>query len=306
MASVFGGSRIFSSERQELNEAKVEEAEAKVEYAEAKVKDTEAKIEEPKVDDPKSDDAKIEEPSKTETKGIGFRQNSFVKEASDSSNNTGRSASVFGTGGSASANGSGGSSSNGSRAISVFSRTGVSGSSSSGVFGRKTSSTASVGDAKQTLEVEESKLNEGYESKDFLWPVKKGKVTSLYGWRTRKRFHDGIDIAAPSGTPIFAAKGGKVVYSANKIGGYGNMVVIKHENKYYTVYAHNRVNKVSKGDMVRKGEVIAELGNSGRSRGPHLHFEIRKGKYSVDPMKYFNYAGHENKNRNYGFIHEFK
>ena len=155
------------------------------------------------------------------------------------------------------------------------------------------------------MEIDESQLKENYQSSDYLWPVKKGKITSLYGWRTKKRFHDGIDIAAPKGTPILAAKGGTVVYSTNKISGYGNMVVIKHENRYYTVYAHNRVNKVSKGDRVRKGEVIAELGNSGRARGPHLHFEIRKGKYSVDPMKYFNYAGPK-KNRKHGFIHEFK
>lgn len=292
MGAVFGGAKIFSSEKQESNEAKDE---AKVEVA---------KVEESKNEISKTESSIASEPEKRETSSFGFKQSSFVKEVNESPNNSGRSPSVFGTG---SINGASQTAPDGSRAISVFSRSaGSSGSGSASVFGRKASSTASAGLTRQTLEVEESKLNEAYESKDFLWPVKKGKVTSLYGWRTRKRFHDGIDIAAPSGTPILAAKGGKVVYSANKIGGYGNMVVIKHDNKYYTVYAHNRINKVSKGDMVRKGEVIAELGNSGKSRGPHLHFEIRKGKYSVDPMKYFNYAGSENKNRNYGFIHEFK
>lgn len=155
---------------------------------------------------------------------------------------------------------------------------------------------------KQVIEVQEDDLKADYSGKEFLWPVETGQVSSFYGWRSSKRFHDGIDISAPKGTQVYAAKDGKVVYSGNKISGYGNMIVLKHESKIYSVYAHNSVNKVSKGDIVKKGDTIALVGNTGRSRGPHLHFEIRKEKYSVDPLKYYTYSD----KRKYGFVHEFK
>ncbi|MEI6093050.1 MAG: M23 family metallopeptidase [bacterium] len=157
-------------------------------------------------------------------------------------------------------------------------------------------------DDKEVIEVKEDDLKEDYSGKEFLWPVETGQVSSFYGWRSSKRFHDGIDISAPKGTKVFAAKDGKVVYSGNKISGYGNMIVLKHESKIYSVYAHNSVNKVSNDDVVKKGDVIALVGKTGRARGPHLHFEIRKEKYSVDPLKYFTYSD----KRKYGFVHEFK
>ena len=109
----------------------------------------------------------------------------------------------------------------------------------------------------------------------FAWPVPQFyKVSSHFGQRGRKH-HDGIDIPAPSGTPIVAVDQGVVVYSDNGIRGYGNMIVIAHSDDIFTVYAHNRKNKVDKGDKVKRGEMIAEIGNTGRSTGPHLHFEIR-------------------------------
>jgi murein DD-endopeptidase MepM/ murein hydrolase activator NlpD len=123
-------------------------------------------------------------------------------------------------------------------------------------------------------------------SSGFIWPAQKGYISSYYGWRTSTRFHDGIDIAAPTGTKIYASKGGKVKYSANKISGYGKMVVIKHNDTYSSVYAHNSRNLVKKGDYVKQGQVIALMGSTGHSTGPHLHFEIRKGKYSQDPLKH--------------------
>ena len=121
-----------------------------------------------------------------------------------------------------------------------------------------------------------------------MWPVAGGKINSFYGWRTGKRFHDGIDIMAPSGTKVFASKSGEVIYSSNRIRGYGNMIVIRHNAGYSSVYSHNKINLVKKGDVVRQGDVIAQVGSTGHSSGPHLHFEIRKGKYSVDPLKYLN------------------
>ncbi|MEI6079559.1 MAG: M23 family metallopeptidase [bacterium] len=192
-----------------------------------------------------------------------------------------------------------------SRASSVFlgRKAGATKAGAVGVFGGKAQAEES---SKEVTEVKEEDLKENYSGKDFLWPVEKGKVSSYYGWRSSKKFHDGIDISAPSGTKIFAVKSGKIVYSGNKISGYGNMVVVKHDTKLYTVYAHCRTTKVSKGDSVSKGQTIAEVGNTGHSHGPHLHFEVRKGKYSVDPMTYFTYLEDKKGGRKHGFVHEFK
>lgn len=117
------------------------------------------------------------------------------------------------------------------------------------------------------------------------WPVEGGVIFSDFGTRSGQ-FHEGIDISAKPGTAICAAADGKVVYSDDKIHGYGNMIVIKHAGNLSTVYAHNRVNLVKEGDFVRRGQKIAELGQTGKASGPHLHFEVRAGKEAVDPLKY--------------------
>lgn len=120
----------------------------------------------------------------------------------------------------------------------------------------------------------------------FLWPVPHFyKVSSSFGPRGRKH-HDGIDIPAPKGTPIVAVDTGVVIYSDNGIRGYGNMIVIAHGDDIFTVYAHNKKNKVDKGDKVEKGEVIAQIGNTGRSTGPHLHFEIRVKNKVRNPAQF--------------------
>jgi len=116
-------------------------------------------------------------------------------------------------------------------------------------------------------------------------PVPGGIVTSGFGPRDG-RMHEGLDISAEPGTPVLAAKDGKVVYSDNAIHGYGNMIIIKHAGNLTTIYAHNRVNLVSAGDFVKKGEKIAEVGATGRATGPHLHFEVRLGEKPVDPQRY--------------------
>ena len=118
----------------------------------------------------------------------------------------------------------------------------------------------------------------------FIWPVK-GPVTSWFGAR-KGRPHDGIDIAAPKGTPIRAAEKGKVIYSDNGISGYGNLIIIQHSGGFHTVYGHNARNRVDVDERVNKAQVIAEVGNTGRSSGYHLHFEIRKNERAVDPMDY--------------------
>jgi len=118
----------------------------------------------------------------------------------------------------------------------------------------------------------------------FVWPVK-GRVTSGFGLRDGRR-HEGIDIEAPRGTPVVAAEAGKVVYSGNGIRGFGNLIIIEHPKQFSTVYAHNEKNLVAVDASVRKGQRIATVGDTGRSQGCHLHFEIRKKVKPMDPMHY--------------------
>jgi murein DD-endopeptidase MepM/ murein hydrolase activator NlpD len=115
----------------------------------------------------------------------------------------------------------------------------------------------------------------------FAWPIH-GKVTSRFGWR-RSRMHEGIDIAARSGSSVHASEAGHVIF-ASRLGGYGNVVVVRHGKVYETVYAHNRRFHVKKGTRVRKGDVIAEVGQTGNASAPHVHFEIRRHDDPRDPL----------------------
>ncbi len=126
----------------------------------------------------------------------------------------------------------------------------------------------------------------GSAPKKILWPVPGGKLYSRFGMRNG-RMHEGIDISAKQGTPVLAAADGKVTYSDNTIRGYGNMIVIKHAGNLSTVYAHNKRNLVKAGRIVKRGQKIAEVGQTGRATGPHLHFEVRVGKRAVNPMNYY-------------------
>ncbi len=124
----------------------------------------------------------------------------------------------------------------------------------------------------------------------LLWPVNGAHLSSRFGKRWSS-FHEGMDLAGPMGVPIRAAHDGVVVYSDDGLRGYGNLVVVKGEG-LLTVYGHNRSNVVERGDRVRKGEVLAYLGNTGKSTGPHLHYETRirdnKGKFvAVDPLAFY-------------------
>lgn len=121
------------------------------------------------------------------------------------------------------------------------------------------------------------------DTEPFLWPVR-GTINSGYGARGSS-FHDGIDIAAPEGTPIQAIERGEVIY-ADQLRGYGNIVIVRHPGGITSVYAHNQVNLVRDGQQVSKGEVIAKVGSTGRVTGPHLHLEIRKNNAAQDPLRY--------------------
>ncbi len=120
------------------------------------------------------------------------------------------------------------------------------------------------------------------------WPLKKGRLVSRFGPRWSS-FHDGIDFAAPTGTPVYAAHSGRVSYVGQRLRGYGKLVLIRGNDGLITVYAHNSRIRVRKGERVSRGERIADVGSTGKSSGPHLHFEVRmkdrRGRYvAVDPL----------------------
>jgi murein DD-endopeptidase MepM/ murein hydrolase activator NlpD len=117
---------------------------------------------------------------------------------------------------------------------------------------------------------------------DFLWPVN-GKVIGKYGPIDQWRRRDGIDIAARRGAPVLAAQDGIVAYAGSGIRGYGEMILLRHDQGYITTYAHNASLLVEVGDVVRRGQVIARVGDSGDATQAMLHFELRKGRQPIDP-----------------------
>jgi murein DD-endopeptidase MepM/ murein hydrolase activator NlpD len=119
----------------------------------------------------------------------------------------------------------------------------------------------------------------------FAWPLQ-GAILSNYGPTSKGQHNDGINIAAPAGTPIKASESGVVVYAGNEIRGFGNLILLKHEGGLMTAYAHNEVLLVGRGAVVRRGQDIARVGNSGGVSQPQLHFEIRKNGKAVDPNPY--------------------
>lgn len=117
----------------------------------------------------------------------------------------------------------------------------------------------------------------------FVWPVR-GAIVAEYGGGELGKRNDGINIAAPAGTPVRAAADGEVVYRGSELEGFGNLLLVKHADGFVTAYAHNNSMLVKKGDVVRKGQVIAKVGQTGSVTTPQLHFEIRQKLKSVDPV----------------------
>ena len=122
----------------------------------------------------------------------------------------------------------------------------------------------------------------------------RARISSDFGMRKdpftgRSAFHDGIDLAAPRGTEITAIRGGEVVYSGWQ-GGYGNTVVVRHEDGLESVYGHTSKIHVSAGDTIQAGTVIANVGSTGRSTGPHLHLEVRRHGKAVNPLPHLENA----------------
>ena len=121
--------------------------------------------------------------------------------------------------------------------------------------------------------------SEGLAAK-FIWPHN-GKVISQF----KPGVNKGIDLEAKVGDPVIASQSGKVVYSGNALRGYGNLIIVKHDNNLLTAYAHNQTLLVKEGDAVKAGQRIAEAGQSDADR-PKLHFEVRKAGKPVNPLEY--------------------
>jgi len=139
----------------------------------------------------------------------------------------------------------------------------------------------------QKLFIPKSVVGKGFNNeRNIIWPVY-GTISSLYGWRVHPitkeySFHKGIDLAAPTGTPVFCVEAGKVKFVGVN-GGYGLMVEIESSKDSY-VYGHLSQINVYENQYVEKGEMIARVGNTGLSTGPHLHFEVKKADTSYDPL----------------------
>lgn len=136
-------------------------------------------------------------------------------------------------------------------------------------------------DVSKEVQAEESLAN-GY----FVQPAS-GVLTSKFGIRGDRQ-HNGIDIGADTGTDVFAADGGVVVYAA-PCGGYGNYIVIDHGNGFRTAYGHLDEILAENGDTVKAKQLVGRVGSTGNSTGPHLHFEVKSGETFIDPLDYVAY-----------------
>lgn len=128
---------------------------------------------------------------------------------------------------------------------------------------------------------------------EFGFAPVSGQMTSPFGWRVdpmtgSQRFHGGIDLAASSGVPVYAPQAGYVLFSGY-YGGYGNVVVLNHGHSLYTLYGHNSQLLVNAGEAVYRGQAISRVGSTGRSTGPHLHFEVHYNGQYINPITYLSY-----------------
>jgi murein DD-endopeptidase MepM/ murein hydrolase activator NlpD len=119
--------------------------------------------------------------------------------------------------------------------------------------------------------------------KGFVWPAR-GEVVAEYGPLAKGQHNDGINIAAPRGSPVRAAENGVVAYVGNELKGFGNLLLVKHADGWITAYAHVDQMSVRKGEAVRRGQPIATVGSSGSVTSPQLHFEMRRGTEAVNPL----------------------
>ncbi len=118
----------------------------------------------------------------------------------------------------------------------------------------------------------------------FIWPIR-GRILSSYGPKGEGLHNDGINIAAPRGSPVHAAGSGTVAYAGNELRGFGNLLLIRHAGGWVTAYAHNQKLLVRRGQKVRQGQAIARVGSTGSVIQSQLHFEIRRGRRAINPAR---------------------
>ena len=158
-------------------------------------------------------------------------------------------------------------------------------SSSFSFWKKSTSTTKTTAKKATTTKKYTPKKVTTYRKSKFAWPLK-GKIISPYGTIGKGRNNDGINIKAKLGEAVKAADAGTVAYAGNELKGFGNLILIKHNDGWITAYAHNDRLFVKKGQKVRKGEKIAAAGSTGGVNTPQLHFEIRSGTKALNPMNY--------------------
>lgn len=145
----------------------------------------------------------------------------------------------------------------------------------------------------KTLYSNSRNISSRFGNKIFSWPVPSSKsISSNYG-RRRRSFHDGIDITAPIGSHIIAASDGKILFNG-RLRGYGKVIIVSHANNFHTVYGHLKRSYARKGQRVAEGEVIGQVGMTGKTSGPHLHFEVRFKNKILNPAHYLKWLPNQN------------
>ena len=120
-----------------------------------------------------------------------------------------------------------------------------------------------------------------------MWPLLGHfRISQEFRTTDEGRPHDGIDLPAPVGTKIVAPEDGRVVYSGSKFNGYGKLIILEHRHGLSTLYGHLSKIYVKPGQFIQKGKTIGRVGKTGRASAPHLHFEVRKNRIPVDPLRY--------------------
>jgi len=113
-----------------------------------------------------------------------------------------------------------------------------------------------------------------------------GKIISNFGAKKSGLHNDGVNIAAPRGAPVKSAENGVVVYAGNALKGSGNLILVRHENRWMSAYGHLEQINVRKGQVIKRGSVIGEVGSTGSVSTPQLHFELRRGTSALNPVRY--------------------
>jgi murein DD-endopeptidase MepM/ murein hydrolase activator NlpD len=152
---------------------------------------------------------------------------------------------------------------------------------------QRSAQTGASADARQTAQAPQPKSipqPPPRAERRFLWPLN-GRILTGFGPQEGGLHNDGINIAAPAGTPVRAAENGVVAYVGNELRGFGNLLLIKHADDWVTAYAHTREVLVDHGQKVRRGQIVARVGQTGSVSRPQLHFEVRKGSKAKDPQK---------------------